>query len=966
MLAMPALLAAQADKQWLRFVERAPDVAEQLSAPRAAQLKMLFACSDFAAQSFCQQPQLALEFADATELNNSERAHDYAPALAAKLSEVTDEAAVLRILRQFRRKQLLLIAWREMLLGAEVEESFVHISALADALILAAYRWYYQKLCNELGTPTDANGKAVPLLIIGMGKLGGRELNFSSDIDLIFTFPHNGVTQGGRRELANQQFFIRLGQKLVNALHQTTVDGQVYRVDMRLRPFGESGPLAVSFNAMEEYYQNHGRTWERYAMVKARIINGEGSYSDQLRAMLRPFVFRRYIDFGVIDSLRQMKAMIAAEVRRKGLHDNIKLGAGGIREIEFIAQVFQLIRGGREPSLQVRHLPVALAAIEQLGDLTADDAKQLHESYRLLRRVENFLQAFDDQQTQTLPMDDLNQTRLAWLTGHENWQSCYQAIQGTMSGVHRQFEGLIGDNTEAEEEGAPQIWFDIWQTELDESELLPLLQEQGLSELKAQGLATGLLSFKAEYSRRAMGPQGRQALDKLMPVLLDKIHSTETPNRLFARVQHILLHIVTRSAYLQLLVENTGALKQLLRLCEASSLVAEQLARFPILLDELLLPQTLYEPIPLESYRDELGQFLLRVPEEDVEQQMEALRQFKQIQLLRIAAADIADTLPLMKVSDHLTWLAEAIVDEVVNQAWLQMTARHGVPEELVSIGEQGVNRGFGVVAYGKLGGIELAYSSDLDLVFVQQSGLSGQTNGPKPLDVRQFYLRLAQRIIHLFSTRTASGVLYELDMRLRPSGDSGLMVIPLDAYQQYLLNQAWVWELQALVRSRFIVGDAALEQEFIQTRQQVLSQPREQQPLADEVIKMREKMREHLIKGKGSKDEEQQFDLKQSPGGLVDIEFLTQYLVLAFGHEHPQALTRWSDNIRILDATVAVGLLEEQEAEQLKTAYCAIRNRGHRLSLLDEPGRVPDTELCTEREWVIESWQKWLNTKEE
>ncbi|MBU3824337.1 MAG: bifunctional [glutamate--ammonia ligase]-adenylyl-L-tyrosine phosphorylase/[glutamate--ammonia-ligase] adenylyltransferase [Candidatus Oceanisphaera merdipullorum] len=960
MLAMPALLQTQADKHWSRFKERAPEWVEQLSVGRAAQLQMLFACSDFAAHSLCQQPELALEFDDATELYHSDRAGSYGPLLAAKLADVTDEAKVLRILRQFRRKQLLLIAWREMLLGAEVEESFVHISALADALILAAYRWYYQKLCNEVGTPTDANGKAVPLLIIGMGKLGGRELNFSSDIDLIFTFPHNGVTQGGRRELANQQFFIRLGQKLVNALHQTTADGQVYRVDMRLRPFGESGPLAVSFNAMEEYYQNHGRTWERYAMVKARIINGEGRYSDQLRAMLRPFVFRRYIDFGVIDSLRQMKAMIAAEVRRKGLHDNIKLGGGGIREIEFIAQVFQLIRGGREPSLQVRHLPTALSAIAALGDLSASDAEQLHQSYRLLRRVENFLQAFDDQQTQTLPTDELNQTRLAWLTGHDNWQAFYQTIQATMSRVHRHFEGLIGDNTEAEEEGAEQIWFDIWQTELEVAELLPLLQEQGLTELKAQQLSASLLSFKAEYSRRAMGPQGRQALDKLMPVLLDKIQYSETPHRLFDRVQHILLHIVTRTAYLQLLVENTSALKQLLRLCEASSLVAEQLARFPILLDELLLPQTLYEPIPLECYRDELRQFLLRVPEEDVEQQMEALRQFKQIQLLRIAAADIADTLPLMKVSDHLTWLAEAIVDEVVNQAWVQMTERHGVPEELANSTE----RGFGVVAYGKLGGIELAYSSDLDLVFVQQSGLNGQTNGPRPLDVRQFYLRLAQRIIHLFSTRTASGVLYELDMRLRPSGDSGLMVIPVDAYQQYLLNQAWVWEQQALVRSRFIVGDAALAKTFNHIRQQVLSQTRDKTELAAEVLKMREKMREHLLTEKNGKANSGEFNLKQSPGGLVDIEFLTQYLVLAFSQEHSQALTRWSDNIRILESAVAVGLLDEQEAERLKAAYCAIRNRGHRLSLLDEPGRVPNTELCTERDWVIESWQKWLKNK--
>lgn len=952
MVEMPPLLVTQADKHWSRFSERAAEVVDRLGEARRAEIYALFACSDFAADSLCQQPELALELDDARDIHNSERAADYASTLAQQLAAVKDETALLRTLRRFRRRELLLIAWREMLLGAEVEESFVHISALADALILAAYHWLYQHQCRDLGTPTDAEGNTVPMLILGMGKLGGGELNFSSDIDLIFTFPHNGVTRGGRRELANQQFFIRLGQKLVNALHQTTVDGQVYRVDMRLRPFGESGPLAVSFTAMEDYYQHHGRTWERYAMVKARIINDEGPYNQELQAMLKPFVFRRYIDFGVIDSLRQMKAMIAAEVRRKGLHDNIKLGAGGIREIEFIAQVFQLIRGGREPALQVRHLPKALAAAWESGALTEGEAGELHQSYRFLRRVENFLQAFDDQQTQTLPHDELNRSRLAWLMGYQHWDDFYQALRHAMDQVRLQFDGLIGDNTEAEEEGAPQIWFDVWQTDLDESELIPLLQEQGINEEKATRLARALCSFKTEYPRRAMGPQGRQALDKLMPVLLDRINQSGTPGMLFARLQNLLLQIVTRTAYLQLLVENAGALTQLIRLCEASSLVAEQLARYPILLDELLVPQVLYNPIPLDGYKDELRQFLLRVPEDDVEQQMEALRQFKQVHLLRIAAADIAGALPLMKVSDHLTWLAEAIVEEVVNQAWMQISARHGVPTMLAD----SPHRGFGVVAYGKLGGIELAYSSDLDLVFVHETGIKGQTNGNKPLDVRQFYLRLAQRIIHLFSTRTASGVLYELDMRLRPSGDSGLMVSPLDAYQNYLQNEAWTWEHQALVRSRLIVGNSALYQEFERVRRAVLGKPRDKAALAEEVVKMREKMRKHMLKAGAG-----EFHLKQSVGGLADIEFLTQYLVLAYGDEYPDALIRWSDNIRILEAAVEVGLLEEGEASQLKTAYCAIRNRGHRLSLSDQPGRVPDTELVQEREWVVASWNKWL-----
>ena len=951
---LPALLQTQAEKHWSRFISFAPTIAGQLSPKRTIELQRLFACSDFAADSLCQQPELALDISDTQDLHNNQRSACYRPILEQLLADTVDETQLLRVLRQFRRRELVVIAWREMLLDAEVEESFVHISALADALILVAYRWWYQRQCAELGTPTDADGKPVPMLIIGMGKLGGRELNFSSDIDLMFTFPHNVVTQGGRRELANQQFFIRLGQKLINALHQTTIDGQVYRVDMRLRPFGESGPLAVSFNSMEDYYQHHGRTWERYAMIKARIINDKGEYTAQLRAMLRPFVYRRYIDFGVIDSLRQMKAMIAAEVRRKGLQDNIKLGAGGIREVEFIAQVFQLIRGGREPSLQVRHLPKALAAIEALGDLSPQDSASLLNSYRILRRVENFLQAFADQQTQTLPSDELNQARLTWLMGQESWSDCLALIQNTMARVHQQFDGLIGDSTEVEETGAPQIWFDVWQAQLEEAELVPLLVEQGISEEKAQRLAHALNTFKAEYPRRAMGPQGREALDKLMPVLLDKVNQSATPGVLFARLQSVLLHIVTRSAYLQLLVENAGALTHLIRLCEASSLVAEQLARYPILLDELLLPQTLYTTTPLESYRDELRQFLLRIPEDDVEQQMEALRQFKQIQLLRIAAADIAGALPLMQVSDHLTWLAEAIVEEVVNQAWLHITARHGAPASF----SDDTRRGFGVVAYGKLGGIELAYSSDLDLVFVQEAGLSGYTNGAKAIDVRQFYLRLAQRIIHLFSTRTASGILYDIDMRLRPSGESGLMVSPLDAYQQYLHQQAWTWEHQALVRSRLIVGEAALYQAFETIRQGVLSQSRARKELAEQVIAMREKMREHALTATS-----EQFDLKQSVGGLADIEFLTQYLVLAYSHTYP-ALARWSDNIRILEAGVTVGLLDEQEAEQLTAAYCAIRNRGHRLSLLDEPSVVANDELLEERSWVTDAWQKWLNTK--
>ncbi|MNF56340.1 Glutamate-ammonia-ligase adenylyltransferase [compost metagenome] len=718
---------------------------------------------------------------------------------------------------------------------------------------------------------------------------------------------------------------------------------------MRLRPFGEAGPLAISFAAMEDYYQHHGRNWERYAMVKARVLGAQCEQAQALTELLRPFVFRRYIDFGVIDGLRQMKAMIAAEVRRKGLEGNIKLGSGGIREVEFIAQALQLIRGGREPALRVRHLPEALAAIAQSGALEETRCQRLLEAYRFLRRVENILQEIGDQQTQTLPTEQRDRLRLITAMGLDDWQAFMARLDEEMAAVHQEFVAVVGEEKEAPAH-LEQLWLDLWRTELDAGELEQLLTAQGVED--PAPLCAALLRFKEEYRRRQVGPQGRIALDWLMPELLRLVVASQAPARLFERVCTLLTRIFTRSAYLQLLAENPAALRQLVRLCDESNLVSEQLARYPILLDELLDPQHLYHPTPLDQYKPQLRQFLLRIPEEDVEQQMEALRQFKQVQLLRIVAADIAGALPLMKVSDHLTWLAEAITEEVVNQAWAQMSERYGVPPEVALSGQ----RGFAVVAYGKLGGIELGYGSDLDLVFLHGGDPNRYTDGPKSIDSRQFYLRLAQRILHLFSTRTPSGILYEIDMRLRPSGDAGLLVSSLAAYEQYQLNDAWTWEHQALVRARPIYGDDAIQAEFGRVRRAVLAKERDLPTLAREVREMRHKMRDHLLKaGEG------EFDLKQSPGGMVDIEFIAQYLVLAHANGEPDALTRWSDNVRIFDECVLAGVLSLEQAEGLKQAYLEIRNLGHRLNLSEISRKVGDDQLLPERGHVLAVWQQLL-----
>ncbi|WP_263753915.1 bifunctional [glutamate--ammonia ligase]-adenylyl-L-tyrosine phosphorylase/[glutamate--ammonia-ligase] adenylyltransferase [Kosakonia cowanii] len=939
--------ASLLSQQWQTVLSRLP---EALTArPLSAQAQSVLTFSDFVQQSLTAYPEWLAELESAPP--TAEEWQHYATWLDALLQNVTDEASLMRALRQFRRRIMVRIAWAQALRLISDEAVLQQLSVLAETVIVAAREWLYSTCCREWGTPCNAQGVPQPMLVLGMGKLGGGELNFSSDIDLIFAWPENGVTQGGRRELDNAQFFTRLGQRLIKVLDQPTQDGFVYRVDMRLRPFGESGPLVLSFAALEDYYQEQGRDWERYAMVKARIMgDDEGEHASELRAMLRPFVFRRYIDFSVIQSLRNMKGMIAREVRRRGLKDNIKLGAGGIREIEFIVQVFQLIRGGREPALQSRSLLPTLAAIDQLHLLPEGDAEKLRAAYLWLRRLENLLQSINDEQTQTLPGDELNRARLAWGMGVESWGALSSQLEAHMAAVRRIFNELIGDDdTESADEALSEQWRELWQDALQEEDSTPGIAH--LSDEDRRRVVALIADFRHELDKRPIGQRGRQVLDHLMPHLLSDVCSREDAPVPLSRLTPLLTGIVTRTTYLELLSEFPGALKHLISLCAASPMVASQLARYPILLDELLDPATLYQPTAMNAYRDELRQYLLRVPEEDEEQQLEALRQFKQAQMLRVAAADIAGTLPVMKVSDHLTWLAEAIIDAVVQQAWGQMVKRYGQPAHL----HDREGRGFAVVGYGKLGGWELGYSSDLDLVFLHDCPMDVMTDGEREIDGRQFYLRLAQRIMHLFSTRTSSGILYEVDARLRPSGAAGMLVTTAEAFADYQKNEAWTWEHQALARARVVYGDPQLTVQFDAIRRDILLTPRDGATLQTEVREMREKMRAHL--GNKQKD---RFDLKTDEGGITDIEFIAQYLVLRYAHDKPK-LTRWSDNVRILEGLAQNGIMEEQEALALTHAYTTLRDELHHLALQELPGNVPLSCFVAERELIKTSWVKWL-----
>lgn len=898
--------------------------------PQWPVLEPLIASSPLVARTLRQQPSLLDAFVTGSPLPG-----------ALELTDLAEPQAMQR-LRQYRNAALCHILADDVLRQQPVKTALQRVSALADRLIQAAYHWAWHELAKQWGQPLDSQGRPLPMLILGMGKLGGGELNFSSDIDLIFIYPHNGETQGGRRPLEFSQFYTKLGQKLIQLLHQPTADGFAYRVDMRLRPFGDSGPLVISFAAFEEYYQEQGRDWERYAMLKARVINPDGEYSGQLTDMLRPFVYRRYIDYSAIESLRRMKQLIEQENRRRNRVDNIKLGAGGIREVEFIVQTLQLIRGGRIPRLQQ---PSIFAAMQALCDEKLVDAQEfqiLIEDYLLLRQVEHHLQGMDDQQTQTLPTDSLARERLRIALKVADYAQLQQAIDAAMARIHQQFRQVIAaeDSKENHEHELGRLCWDSEQAPAELAEHLAwLAPEQGTA------LLTEWQQFRTECQRRSMGPRGRDLLARLMPLLLSFIEQQRGGVEVLKRVLAVFRQIVSRTAYLELLFENPKALEQLVKLCGQSGWLSEHLARHPMLLDELIDPEQLYRVATSTDYQDRLRVQMLRIAEDDLEGQMEALRQYKQAQQLRIAAADISGMLPLMKVSDHLTWLAEAIMQHVVELAWQQMVDKYGYP---VGAGA-GERKAFAVIGYGKLGGLELGYGSDLDLVFVHQCDSLAPTSGERSIDSRQFYLKVAQRILHLCTTRTNSGVLYDVDTRLRPSGSAGLLAVHIDTYEDYLLNEAWTWEHQALVRTRLIYGDAIISARFNAIRARLLGQVRDRDALKAEVMAMRQKLREHH----GTQTD----DVKHRSGGIVDLEFISQYLVLAYGAQYPE-LYQYPDNIRILEAAAAVGLLAVEQSQALQLAYQQLRGISHRKTLAPAPSQVQDpqthaAELAIQQGWA-------------
>jgi glutamate-ammonia-ligase adenylyltransferase len=967
-----------------KFVELSlPDMLLQQYQQRIVES---FAYSDFITKVALQYPQ---EFADILvniniayeSLTDSKKQIDLAHykskqgALNEKLELVLQsniplqalEIKAAALVRKFRHINMLEIAFYDIHQLQSIETSLLAVSELADIIINDAYKCLYKALSKRYGEPEDQQA----LLIMGMGKLGGRELNFSSDIDLIFTYPSQGETQG-KKPIEHQVFFTRLAQKLIAMLGQITQDAFAYRVDMRLRPMGDSGPLVLPFSALESYYQEQGRQWERFAMQKMRIIN-QTPFNQDLYDIIKPFVYRKYIDFTTIESIREMKGLIEKEVRRRQIKYNIKLGEGGIREAEFFVQSAQLIHAGRLISCQLTSILASMQALQD-ANLTGDiDIPQLKSDYLYLRKVEHFLQMFNDEQTQTLPITntkmndeiaELNQSRLTHLLGEPNYAQVNSKIDACMKRIHNVFASVVQDanNPHQEDQLATEgnlatngniakdqetidALDDIWQLSLSKSEAIEAIEKR-LSEETAETFIDNILKFKKKTERAGVSQRALQSINKLMPLLLTEMVLAEGKfyDDAFTDqsqgVFDILQTISGRVTYVDLLLEHPEVRHRLLHLCKKSVWVSQQIAQYPILLDELLHPLYLDKnELSLAEYKaqcaDNLRQSMLRVDTLDEELVMDRLREFKHTTQLRIAAGDISGTLAINQVSDKLTLLAEVIMQEVIDVAWHQLVSLFGQPSthpsSNISNGEQ---KQLALIAYGKFGGIELSYGSDLDVVFLHNADLSlntDETGSRKQVSNQEFYIKLVQRICHICTTKTYSGILYDIDLRLRPSGNSGLLVSHIDTFYDYQRTNAWTWEHQALVRTRVVAGSASLTKHFNQVRQAILCQTREPDELKQQVLEMREKMRSHLESTLPS-----QIDIKQTKGGIVDVEFMVQYLILKNANQFADII-KWSDNLRLLNALTEIDAIDEAQQQLLTKAYLSLRHASHRIQLANK-----------------------------
>ena len=861
-----------------------------------AGVKRMVECSSFAVRLFTKDAQLLDDL-----LQNHRQAYVVAEMQQfLSAAKISDEKRLKKILRQLRQRVILRIIYRDLNGLANLDEVVKTTTNLAEIALNAAVNFHQTWLLATHGMPRSIAGEPQDFIVIGMGKLGGSELNVSSDIDLIFAYEQEGETNGNE-VISNQDFFTKLAKVVISALDETTEDGFVFRVDMRLRPFGSEGVLVSNLDALEDYYQNNGREWERYAWIKGRAINYENSASlgANIHALLRPFIFRKYLDFNALNSMRDLKLQIHRDVMQKGQQDNIKLGRGGIREIEFIAQVFQLIRGGQDISLQIKPTLEVLKLLKIKGLLDEKTVDELTAAYIFLRNLEHRLMYVEDQQTQDLPKTDEAKARIASAMHFENWDVFLAELNVHKKIVAQHFDATFNDKTlhQNEQENA------VWQGAIEKDAALKALLNNGYSD--AAETLSRLQMLRASNRYQQLPELSRQRFDALMPLVIRQSALESNADVALLRTIILLENICRRASYLALLAEFPEALHLVIKLCAASPWLAQYLTAHPILLDELLDTRTLYAVPDFAKMRAELSEKMAELLG-DAEAQMDAMRHFKHAAIMRFASQDVAERLKLETLSDYLSALADTILEVSLQVIWQSLKFKHCERPQ------------FAVIGYGKLGGKELGYMSDLDIIFLYQD---------EHENAAENYARFAQRINSWFNSATNAGLLYETDLQLRPDGNSGLLVSSVAAFREYQLHKAWVWEHQAITRARFVAGDASIGEVFDKIRIEVITQVRDTEKLKTEVLAMREKMRAAQIFIAGM------FDIKHSIGGIIDVEFLVQYLVLVHSKQHPK-LTGNIGNIGLLKLLSKLKIIDQNLAEKVVFAYRDFRRMQHVLKL--------------------------------
>ncbi len=927
---LPDPLARLLESQLDRLRTAVPQAVAALATrtePRR-RLERLLLASDYALERLCRHPQTVAEL-DAR-----------GPGLVLDPTAAQDWPAALR---RYRHAESVRLIYRDVNGSDTLEDTFAATSQLAERCLSSALAALRAGMEQEHGVPRSAEGVPQQLVVFALGKLGGGELNFSSDIDLVFAFPANGHSDGAR-ELDNSAWFQRLGQRLIQLLADIDAEGMVYRVDMRLRPFGQAGRLALSFAAMEQYFQREGRDWERYAWIKARPVAGNLAEGERFLESLRPFIYRRYLDFGAIEGLREMKAMIETEVARQEREADLKLGRGGIREIEFIVQLQQMIRGGREAELRVRGLLPALARLRDRGYLPDHSAASLASAYRFLRLLENRLQMLREEQTHELPEDALDRARLAFGLGFADWEALSATLEQHRDAVASEFARVF----EARQSTAPAG------ARATAAQLVPVWRDPAATDaadqLERVGFADGVMLARRlqEFARlpalATLSARARTRLDRVLPVLLATATTSAAPDVVAERGLALVQAVLRRSSYLALLDEQPAALERLVEVLAASRWMAERLCAHPLLLDELLDVRADASPPTRAEVGAALARALAGLPADDTETRIHALNEFRQGFAFRIARAHLIDRQPAPECTRQLAFVAEAVVGAVLSMAIDDVTRRHGrLP-----------GAGLAAIAYGSFGGKELGLDSDLDLVFLHHNTQEGlESTGERPLEAARYHTRVVQKVIALLAMPTPAGSLYQVDLRLRPDGAKGLLISSVDSFAAYQRERAWTWEQQALVRARVVAGDVGVAQVFNQVREQVLCAPREAKVVLAEALAMRVRMRAELDRSRGDR-----FDLKQGEGGLVDLEFLLQAGVLASAQRAPQ-VTAGTRTPELIEALAGCGFLDADTARALRTAHRVLSRRALRCTL-DARARVvqPDPELEAARAAVTHAWR--------